>query len=130
MKVLNPPQWPKPKGYANGISVNANARMIYTAGVVGWNAEGEFPDDFLGQLEQALNNTVEILAQDNALPEHIVRMVWYITDKSAYLQQAREAGALWRSIIGRHFPAMAVVEVTALMEDAAQIEIESVAAVE
>lgn len=128
MKVLQPPDWATPRGYANGIA--ARGELVFTAGLIGWNAQCEFEsDDFVEQTRLALENTVAVLAEAQAQPSHIVRMVWYVTDKQAYLSRARDVGAVWRDVIGRHFPAMAVVEVAALMEDRALIEIESIAVI-
>jgi enamine deaminase RidA (YjgF/YER057c/UK114 family) len=128
MKALLPPGWPRPKGYSNGIS--ARGRMIFTAGVVGWNEEESFvAQDMVGQLRQILVNTIAILAEDGAGPEHIVRMTWYVTDRSEYIANIREIGAVYRELVGKHFPAMAVVQVAALVEPAARIEIETTAVV-
>ena len=128
MKALLPPGWPRPRGYANGIS--ASGRVIATAGVVGWNAEEQFEtDDLAGQFRQVLVNTLAILAEDEAGPEHIVRMTWYVTDIHAYRNSLPEIGAAYRELIGRNFPAMAVVGVTALGEPRAKIEIETLAVV-
>ena len=128
MKTLLPPGWPRPKGYANGIS--AKGRLIVTAGVVGWTAEERFEtDDLAGQFRQVLVNTLAILAEDGAGPEHIVRMTWYITDIEAYRNSLAEIGAAYRELIGKNFPAMAVVGVTALVEPRARIEIETLAVV-
>jgi enamine deaminase RidA (YjgF/YER057c/UK114 family) len=128
MKALLPPGWPRPKGYSNGIS--ARGRMIFTAGVVGWNEEESFvAQDMVGQLRQILVNTLAILAEDGAGPEHIVRMTWYVTDRSDYIANLREIGAVYREVIGKHFPAMAVVQVSGLVEPAARIEIETTAMV-
>ena len=128
MRALLPPGWPRPKGYANGIS--ARGRLIATAGVVGWTAEERFEtDDLAGQFRQILVNTLAILAEDGAGPEHIVRMTWYVTDLDAYRNGLAEIGAAWRELIGRNFPAMAVVGVTALVEPRAKIEIETLAVV-
>ena len=128
MKALLPPGWPRPRGYANGIS--ASGRLIATAGVVGWNAEEQFEtDDLAGQFRQVLVNTLAILAEDEAGPEHIVRMTWYVTDIHAYRNSLPEIGAAYRELIGRNFPAMAVVGVTALVEPRAKIEIETLAVV-
>lgn len=127
-RVLQPPGWPRPKGYANG--VEAEGRLVFTAGVVGWNLEEKFAaKDLVGQLRQTLLNTKAILAEAGALPEHVVRMTWYITDRSDYLANAREIGAVWREIMGKVFPCMAVVEVKSLMEADARIEIETTAVV-
>jgi enamine deaminase RidA (YjgF/YER057c/UK114 family) len=128
MKTLLPPGWPRPKGYANGIS--AEGRVIVTAGVVGWNAEERFKaEDLAGQFRQVLANILLILAEDGAGPEHIVRMTCYVTDVDEYRRNLSEIGAAWRETIGRHFPAMAVVGVTELVEPAARIEIEAMAVV-
>ena len=129
MKTLLPPGWPRPKGYANGIS--ATGRLIVTAGVVGWDAREQFTaDDLPGQFAQALRNIVAILAEDRAGPEHLVRLTCYVTDIDAYRASLAEIGAVWKEIIGRHYPAMALVGVTALVEPQALIEIEATAVVE
>lgn len=128
MKALQPPGWPRPKGYANGIS--ARGRMIVTAGVIGWDeTEKIVAPDLPGQLRQLLRNILAILAEDGAGPEHIVRMTWYVVDLDDYRASSREVGAVWREVMGRHFPAMAVVGVTGLVEPAARIEIEATAVV-
>jgi enamine deaminase RidA (YjgF/YER057c/UK114 family) len=128
MKVLQPPGWPRPKGYSNGIS--ARGRMIFTAGVVGWDDNESFPEHTLhGQFAQALMNTLEILAQDGAGPQHIVRMTCYVIDRSEYLNSRDEIGAAWLEIMGRNYPAMALVEVKGLVESAALVEIETTAVV-
>ena len=129
MKILQPPNWPRPKGYSNGIS--AKGRMIFTAGVVGWGENESFPDYSLhGQFAQALMNTLEILAEDGAGPQHIVRMTVYVTDRHEYLSSRDEIGAAWREIMGPNYPAMALVEVKGLVESAAKVEIETTAVVE
>lgn len=128
MKTLLPSGWPRPKGYANGMS--ATGRLIATAGVVGWNAQERFEtDDLAGQFRQVLLNTLAILAEDGAGPEHIVRMTWYVTDIEAYRNGLAGIGATWKELIGKNFPAMAVVGVTALVEPRAKIEIETLAVV-
>lgn len=128
MKILQPAGWPRPKGYSNGIS--ASGRMIFTAGVVGWDANESFPEYRLdGQFAQALRNTLAILAVDGAGPEHIVRMTCYITDRGEYLGQRDEIGAYWREIMGAIYPAMALVVVKELVEGAAKVEIETTAVV-
>ena len=128
MKALLPTGWPRPKGYSNGVS--AKGRVIVTAGVVGWNAEERFEsDDFAAQLRQVLVNTLAILAEDGAGPEHIVRMTWYVTDIADYRARLKEIGTVYRALIGKNFPAMAVVGVTALVEPGARIEIETMAVV-
>ena len=128
MKILQPPDWPRPKGYSNGIS--AAGRMIFTAGVVGWNAQESFAEYTLhGQFAQALRNTLAILAEDGAGPQHIVRMTCYVTDRHEYVNSRDEIGAAWREIMGANYPAMALVEVRGLVESAAKIEIETTAVV-
>ena len=125
---LLPPGWKRPRGYANGIA--ASGRMVFTAGVVGWDAEERFvASDLAGQFRQVLLNTLAILAEGGAGPDHIVRMTWYITSREDYLAQIAEIGAAYRDLIGRTYPAMAVVEVAALVEAAAKIEIETIAIV-
>jgi len=129
MKRLQPPDWPRPSGYANGIS--ARGRMIFTAGVIGWDAEGRFPSpDLAGQFRQVLSNILAILAEDKAGPEHVVRMTCYITSRDEYVASLAAIGAAWREAMGRHYPAMAVVEVSALVEPEAKVEIETIAVVE
>jgi enamine deaminase RidA (YjgF/YER057c/UK114 family) len=128
MMTLLPPGWPRPKGYSNGIA--ACGRMVFTAGVIGWDEQERIVADTLpGQLEQVLRNTLAILAEAGAGPEHIVRMTWYVTDRDEYVANLAEIGAAWRAIIGRHYPCMAVVAVSALVEPAARIEIETTAVV-
>ncbi|WP_414901698.1 RidA family protein [Sphingomonas flavalba] len=127
-RVLLPAGWPRPKGYANAISTRG--RTIYVAGLIGWTAEEVFEaKDLPGQFEQLLRNLVALLAEDEAGPEHVVRMTWYITDKQAYLRNARRIGEIYREIMGKNFPVMAVVQVVALIEDEALIEIEATAVV-
>jgi enamine deaminase RidA (YjgF/YER057c/UK114 family) len=129
MKILHPPNWPRPKGYSNGVS--ASGRMIFTAGVVGWDEHESFPDYTLhGQFARALNNTLEILAQDGAGPQHIVRITCYVMDRHEYVNSRDEIGAAWREIMGPNYPAMALVEVKGLVESAAKVEIETTAVVE
>lgn len=127
-EILLPQGWPRPKGYANGVA--ATGRFVFTAGVVGWTPEEVFErKDFAGQFEQALANIVAILNEGGARPEHLVRMTCYVTDKRAYLESLEEIGATWRRTLGRVFPCMAVVEVTALIEDDALLEIEATAVI-
>ena len=129
MKTLLPPGWPRPKGYANGIS--ATGRLIFTAGVVGWDENEHFTSNTLaGQFEQVLKNIVTILAEDSAGPEHLVRLTCYVTSIEAYLASLPEIGEAWQRIIGRHYPAMALVEVVRLVEPQAMVEIEATAVVE
>jgi enamine deaminase RidA (YjgF/YER057c/UK114 family) len=128
MKILQPPNWPRPKGYSNGIS--ASGRMIFTAGIVGWDEHESFPEYTLHeQFARALMNTLEILAQDGAGPQHIVKMTCYVTDRGEYLRSRDEIGAAWREIMGPNYPAMALVEVKGLVEAAAKVEIETTAVV-
>ncbi|MGL5116059.1 MAG: AMP-binding protein, partial [Beijerinckiaceae bacterium] len=124
---LQPPGWPAPRGYANGIK--ASGATIYTGGVVGWDAEGRFPESFMAQTRQALDNIRLILAEGGAGPEHLVRLTWYVTDIDAYRQGLGELGPVYRSVMGRNFPAMALVQVLALVEPAAMVEIEATAVV-
>ena len=126
MQFLQPEAWKQPKGYSNGVA--AEGRMVFTGGMIGWNAEEVFEtDEFAGQAEQALRNIVAVLAQAGAMPEHIVRMTWYVTSKQEYLGCQRELGAAYKRVIGAHFPAMALVQVVALVEDEAKVEIEATA---
>ncbi len=123
MQILQPPGWAKPRGYSNGIA--ARGTQIFVAGQVGWDAECKFvSDSFGGQTAQALKNIVAVLREAGAGPEHITRMTWYVTSKAEYLAAAKEIGAAYRDIIGRNFPAMTAIEVTALIEDRAKVEIE------
>jgi len=128
MKTLLPPGWPRPKGYSNGIS--ARGRLVFTAGMVGWDeAERFVAEDMAGQFEQVLRNILAVLKEGAAGPEHIVRMTWYVTDRDEYVGSLPAIGAAWREHIGRHYPCMAVVEVSRLVEPAARIEIETIAMV-
>ena len=128
MKILQPPDWVRPKGYSNGVA--AKGAMVFVSGMVGWNQEGKFvATDFAGQTRQALQNIVAVLNEANAKPEHIVRMTWYVLDKNEYTAVAREIGPIYREIIGRHFPAMTVVQVSGLLETQARLEIEVTAVV-
>ena len=129
MKILNPKNWAKPKGYANGIA--ARGTLVFVAGQIGWNgAKEKFEsDDFVAQTRQALANVVAVLAESGAKPEHLVRLTWYVTDKQEYVARLAEIGKAYREVIGRHFPTMALVQVTALVEDRAKVEIEATAVV-
>ncbi|HEY3569606.1 MAG TPA: RidA family protein [Thermoanaerobaculia bacterium] len=127
--VLQPEGWAKPSGYANGVA--ARGRQVFVAGQIGWNprtCEIE-TDDFAAQTELALRNVLAVLREAGAGPEHVTRMTWYITDKAAYLAARRDIGRAWREVMGRHYPAMAAVVVSALIEDRARIEIEAMAVV-
>jgi len=125
MKTLQPPGWPRPKGYANGIEANG---FVFTGGMIGWDETGAFPhEDLAGQAGQALRNIVAVLAEAGAKPENVVRLTWYITDREEYLAQAKDLGEAYSAVMGRHYPAMAVVEVSALLEARAKVEIEATA---
>lgn len=128
MQFLDPKSWAPAKGFANGVA--ATGRQIFVAGQVGWNAEQRFEsDDFVAQVERALGNIVAVLAEADAAPEHLVRLTWYVTDKREYLARLNEVGRAYRRVIGRHFPAMTLVQVAALLEDRAKVEIEATAVV-
>ena len=126
-RVLLPEGWPVPKGYANGMS--ATGRLVVTAGVVGWDTEGRFAEGLTAQCAQTFSNIVAILGADGALPSDVVKLTWYITSRAAYLTEAKAIGAAYRAAFGSHYPAMAVVEVSGLMEAAAMVEIEATAVV-
>ena len=127
IKTLLPPGWPRPKGYANGVT--AKGRMVFVAGMVGWNAQGQFAQGMSAQVRQALQNVVDVLKEGGASPDQILRMTWYVTDKQAYLAEGKAIGAAFRELIGSFNAAMTAVEVTALMEDEALVEIECTAVV-
>jgi len=128
MQVLLPPGWPRPRGYANGVA--ARGRMVFVAGMVGWDAQMRFAtDELAGQARQALANMAAVLAEGGARPEHIVRMTWYVTDRREYLAAAAEIGRAYRELIGSYSVAMTAVEVSALMEERAKVEIEVTAVV-
>jgi len=124
-EVLQPPGWPKPQGYANGIK--ARGEMVFVGGMVGWDAGGRFPDGFVAQTRQALENIVAVLAEGGAGPEHVVRLTWYVLDMDEYLAARKELGRAYRDVMGMNFPAMALVEVRRLVEPAARLEIEATA---
>jgi enamine deaminase RidA (YjgF/YER057c/UK114 family) len=127
-QLLHPKDWRPTRGFTNGVA--AEGRQIYLAGQIGWNAQQEIvSDDFVAQVEQALRNIVAILAEANALPEHLVRLTWFVTDKQEYRRRASETGTVYRRVIGRHYPAMTLVQVAGLLEDRAQVEIEATAVV-
>ncbi len=126
MRILHPEGWPRPRGYSNGIA--AEGRLVFVAGQVGWDESQVFrSDDLVEQVRQALKNTLAVLAEAGAGPERVVRMTWYIIDKRDYLDRSKEIGAVYRALMGDHYPAMAMVEVKALMEDLAKVEIETTA---
>ena len=123
MKIIQPAGWPRPKGYSNGVV--ASGRMLFIAGMIGWDAQGHFAsDDFAAQARQALQNVADVLREAGGMPENIVRMTWYVTNKREYLAASKEVGLAFREIIGAYNAAMTAVEVTALMEDRAKVEIE------
>ena len=127
MDILQPPGWPRPLGYANGVA--ARGRLIFTAGIVGRDPNGPFPPDFVGQASWALTNILAVLAEAGAGAEHLVRLTWYIRDRREYLANQSELGDVYREVFGRHFPAMTMVEVAALIDDEARLEIEATAVV-
>jgi enamine deaminase RidA (YjgF/YER057c/UK114 family) len=128
MRILQPPGWAPPKGYANGIA--ARGTTIFVGGQIGWNGQQQFEsDDFVTQARQALSNVLAIMAEAGAGPEHITRMTWYVTDKREYVASYRALGTAYREVVGRHFPAMTAVQVAALIEDRAKVEIEATAVV-
>ena len=128
MRIVQPPGWAKPKGYANGIACKGT--LVFVAGQIGWTADCQWEtDDFAGQFAQALRNVVAVCAEAGAKPEHIVRLCWFITSKPEYLASLPAIGAAYREIMGRHYPTMTVVEVGALVEDRAKIEIEATAVI-
>jgi len=126
MTILQPPGWPRPKGFSCGVS--GRGTVVFVSGQIGWDEQGRFPaSDIAGQVRQALRNVVTILAEAGARPENVVRLTWYVTDKHEYLAAQRAIGAAYREVMGRHFPAMSVVAVAALLEDEAKVEIEATA---
>jgi enamine deaminase RidA (YjgF/YER057c/UK114 family) len=128
MKNLQPPNWPRPKGYSNGIV--ARGQMVFVSGMIGWNEDGKLAGrDFLSQARQALKNVVAVLNAASARPEDIVRMNWYVVDKAEYLASQKQLGEAYREIIGLHYPAMTAVQVAGLMEDGARLEIEVTAVI-
>jgi enamine deaminase RidA (YjgF/YER057c/UK114 family) len=126
MQILQPPTWAKPRGYSNGVA--ASGRIVFVAGQVGWNASGQFDTgDFVGQARQALANIVAVLAEAGGRPEHIARLTWYVVDKEEYLASSAALGRAYREVIGGHYPAMTAVQVVALVEDGARVEVEATA---
>lgn len=127
-QILHPKNWAKAKGYANGVA--ASGQMIFCGGLIGWNADQEFKsDDFVDQVEQTLKNIVAVLAEAGAKPEHLVRLTWFVTDKAEYLGRLKDVGRVYRDVIGRHYPAMTMVQVVALIEHQAKVEIEATAVI-
>jgi len=128
MNFLQPPGWARPRGYSNGVA--ASGTTVCVSGMIGWDAQGVFhTDDFAGQVKQCLENIVAVLAEANARPEHIVRMTWYVVDKHEYMGAYKEIGAIYRELIGQHYPAMTAVQVAGLLEERARVEIEVTAIV-
>jgi enamine deaminase RidA (YjgF/YER057c/UK114 family) len=128
MQILQPPGWARPRGYSNGIA--AQGRIVFIAGQIGWDEQCRFQtDELVGQIRQALVNVLAVLAHAGGQPEHIARMTWYVLDKRAYLDASPAIGQIYRELIGKHFPAMTAVEVSALIEDRAQVEIEATAVI-
>ena len=128
MRRLQPPDWAQPRGYSNGVA--ASGQIVFISGQIGWDANGKFQTtDFVGQAQQALLNIVAILAEAGGKPEHIMRLTWYVVDKHEYLECGKELGAVYRKIMGNHYPAMTAVQVTALVEDVARVEIEATAVI-
>jgi enamine deaminase RidA (YjgF/YER057c/UK114 family) len=127
-KTLQPAEWARPKGYANGVA--ARGQMIFISGQIGWDSSGQFNSDNLTeQVKQALRNIVRVLQEGHARPQHLVRLTWYVLNRDVYLREAREIGAAYREILGKHFPAMSVVEVQRLVEQRALVEIEATAVI-
>ena len=127
-EILHPASWKRTPGYSNGVA--ATGRVIFLAGQIGWNGDQEFvSDDLVAQAAQALHNIVELLSEAGARPEHIVRLTWYVTDRDEYLANQRELGNAYREVVGKHFPAMTLVQVVALVESRAKVEIEATAVV-
>jgi enamine deaminase RidA (YjgF/YER057c/UK114 family) len=128
MELLHPKDWAPTRGFSNGVA--AVGRQVFVAGQIGWNAQQEIvSDDFVEQVNQALRNIVDILAEAGARPEHLVRLTWYVTDKRLYLARTKQVGEAYQAVIGRHYPAMTLVQVAALLEDRARVEIEATAVV-
>ena len=126
VQVLQPPGWARPKGFSNGIACRGT--LVFISGQVGWTGQGEWKErSFAGQFRQALQNILEVLAQAKGRPEHIVRLTWYVLDKQEYQSSLKAVGAAYRELMGRHYPTMAVVQVSALVEDEARLEIEATA---
>ncbi|SDB46751.1 RidA family protein [Belnapia rosea] len=125
LATLQPPGWPQPKGYANGMA--GRGRTVLIGGQIGWDAEGRFAEGFIGQVEQALRNILAVLAEAGGGPEHIGRLTWYVTDMAEYRDSLRALGPAYRAVMGRHFPAMTLVQVLALVEPEARVEIEATA---
>jgi len=129
MRILQPPSWARPRGFSNGIAAKGGT-TVYVAGQVGWTGAGAWEArDFAGQFRQALRNVLEVLAQARGRPEHIVRLTWYVIDRNEYLASLKAVGTAYRELMGRHYPAMSVVQVGGLVEDFARLEIEATAVI-
>ena len=127
-QILQPPDWARPRGYANGIVMMG--RLVFISGQIGWDAQQQFhSDDFSEQTRLALQNILAVLAEAGGKAEHIARLTWYVTDKQEYLASGKKLGGVYREVMGKHYPTMSVVQVTALMEDAAKVEIEATAVI-
>jgi enamine deaminase RidA (YjgF/YER057c/UK114 family) len=127
-ETLQPKDWKAPKGYANGIA--AEGRQVFVAGQIGWNERAVFEsDDFVAQVEQALSNIVNVVAEAGGEPQHLTRLTWYVTNKAEYVARQREVGDAYRRVVGRHFPAMTLIVVAGLLEDRAKVEIEATAVI-
>jgi enamine deaminase RidA (YjgF/YER057c/UK114 family) len=124
-RILQPPEWPRPKGYSNGMS--GTGTIVVVSGQIGWDREGVLPDGLVAQTRRVLDNILAVLAEANAGPEHIVRLTWYVTNILDYRASAKELGAMWREVMGRNFPAMAVIGVACLVDEKACVEIETTA---
>ena len=128
--TLQPPGWPRPRGYANGMAADAGGTLVFVAGQIGWDTDGSFPSaDLPGQVRTTLENVVAVLREAGGRPEHVVRLTWYVVDREEYLASTREIGAAYRAVMGDHYPAMAVVAVAGLLEPQARVEIEATAVV-
>ena len=130
MTILQPPGWPRPRGYANGVAVDGGGTLVFVAGQIGWAPDGSFPSaDLVAQVRVALANALAVLAEAGGRPEHVVRMTWYVVDKREYLASLRALGNAYREVMGTHYPAMTALQVVALIEDRARVEIEVTAVV-
>ena len=128
MNILQPPGWARAKGFSNGIA--ASGKLVFIAGQIGWTGEGKWEArDFAGQFRQALQNVIDVLKQANGKPEHLVRLTWYVLDKREYLNALKAVGEAYRDLMGKHYPTMAVVQVSGLVEDEARLEIEATAVI-
>ncbi len=128
MQILQPPDWAEPRGYSNGVA--ARGQIVFISGQIGWDAQCQFQNtDFIGQARQALVNIVTVLAEAGGKPEHITRLTWYVVDKKEYLNCGKALGEVYREVMGKHYPAMTALQVTALIEDTARVEIEATAVI-